>query len=251
MAKLDMQIEITDDAETAAWRAAKWFQEISAQAIAGRGWFRVALSGGSTPRRMLELLGNDPFVTTIDWDRTRLFWGDERCVPPDHPDSNFRMAREALLDNILIPQENVHRIKGELGAKAAAADYVEQLQAGFGIHQGECPRFDLILLGMGEDGHTASLFPGTEALSCKDAWVVANHVPQMNTNRVTFTFPLINHAENVVFVATGATKSFRLAEVLDHADNSDLPARRVRPESGRLIWIVDKAAALRLPAEAR
>ncbi|HKA16627.1 MAG TPA: 6-phosphogluconolactonase, partial [Myxococcota bacterium] len=204
--------------------------------------------GGDTPRRMYERLAAD---TAVDWPRVEFFWGDERPVPPDHPDSNFRMTRAALLDPLGVDPRRIHRIEAERPDLAAAArDYEGELaRIAGGSPGGPPPRLDLVLLGMGADGHTASLFPYTEALSEARRWVVANDVPQHATRRITVTFPLIERARSVIVLVTGESKAAALAEVLEGAlEPERLPAQRLRAYAS---WVVDAAAASRLSKEAR
>lgn len=205
--------------------------------------FYVVLSGGSTPLRLYEMvLERDD----IDWHKLRIFFGDERIVPPDHPDSNYRAAYETLLEAAPIPNEAVYRMRCELGAEAAAVDYEQRLREVFKLQPGELPRFDLVLLGMGADGHTASLFPGTPALEERERLVVANPVPQLDTTRLTLTFPVFNAARNVLFLVTGAEKAPALRACLTGDVAERPPAGRVQPTDGRLLWFVDRAAAAEL-----
>jgi 6-phosphogluconolactonase len=243
-------IRIFADVEALSEAAAHEFVRCAGEAIAARGRFTVALSGGSTPKRLYQLLTAEPFRSRVDWGRVECFWGDERCVPPDHPDSNYRMAREAMLAHLSIPAEHVHRIEAERSDRdAAARDYETVLAGVFGVRAGvEPPALDLILLGMGPDGHTASLFPHTQALNETKRWVVPNHVPQLNTDRLTLTRPILNRAREVLFLLAGADKAERLAEVLaGPADPLRLPAQSIQPD-GQLLWFVDRAAAARLPS---
>lgn len=185
----------------------------------------------------------------LDWTRVEYFWSDERTVPPDHEESNYRMARDTLLKPLDVRAARIHRIEADReDVESAAADYATQIANCFGVAlNGPPPRFDLILLGMGEDGHTASLIPHTQALSVTDRWVVANHVPQLSTTRITMAFPLINRARAVFFLVTGDEKATALAQVLEGpADAARFPSQRVRPTDGRLDWIVDRAAATQL-----
>lgn len=206
--------------------------------------FTMALAGGSTPRPLYNLLGSQSYRRQIDWAHTHIFWGDERCVQPDHPDSNFRMTRLALLDQISIPASNVHRIKGELDPHSACDDYHAQLKAVFG---NDLPRFDIIMLGMGDDGHTASLFPHSAALAEQKRWVVPNYVESMDFWRITLTYPVINNARNVIFVVVGESKSRALNRVLSGpSDPKQYPSQAVLPSDGNLHWFVDEAAASRL-----
>jgi len=191
----------------------------------------------------------------IDWPRVHIFWGDERCVPPDHPDSNYRMARETLLDRVPIPTGNIHRLRGEIEPAAAEAAYAQELHAFFAqpcdsaIPAAEVPwpRFDLIFLGLGEDGHTASLFPGTTALFEQKRWVVAHYVTQLQTWRITLTLPVINAAAQVTFMVAGERKAERLRQLLSASkEAADLPAHLVKPTTGELLWLVDAETASRL-----
>jgi 6-phosphogluconolactonase len=210
-------------------------------AIAARGRFLFVLSGGTTPQSLYELLAMPSYATRIDWSRVHVFWGDERCVPPDHPESNYRMAREALLDHVPVPPENVHRIRGEDEPTAAAASYEAFLHSYVG------PRaFDLVLLGMGNDGHTASLFPGSPATREVSHWVVATKGPHGQGSRVTLTALALNASAELTFLVSGADKADRLKEVLEHQPSDRLPAQLIRPTSGIVRWMIDAAAATRL-----
>jgi 6-phosphogluconolactonase len=213
-------------------------------AVAQRGRFTIALSGGSTPRNLYTLIAANA-STTLPWDQMFFFWGDERHVPPDSPDSNYRMAKEALLSKIPIPAANIFPIPAENpDASAAAETYEQTLQKFFAVAPGEFPRFDLILLGMGPDGHTASLFPETAALQEKSRLVVANWVEKLGSSRITFTLPLLNAARCVAFLVSGADKAAALHEVLEgNAPAEKYPSRLVQPRDGKLIWFVDRAAA--------
>jgi 6-phosphogluconolactonase len=204
----------------------------------------VALSGGSTPRATYALLATVEFASLVDWPRVHVFWGDERCVPLDDPDSNYRMARETLLDHVPLPTRNVHRIRGEMDPEAAAQAYAAELRAFFGT---QWPSFDLVLLGMGNDGHTASLFPGSATLHEDTRAVVAvtAHYEDRPAHRVTLTPPAINSARQVVFLVAGAAKAETLQAVLEGPADR-FPAQFIRPTSGQLAWLVDSAAASRL-----
>jgi 6-phosphogluconolactonase len=196
------------------------------------------LAGGSTPKATYGILARD-YAERIDWSRVHVFFGDERNVPPDHEDANYRMAREALLDHV--PIGGVHRMRGELPPDEAAAAYEVELREFFGAEK--LPRFDLILLGIGGDGHTASLFPETPALEVHDRWVVANPVPKLDTTRITLTVPVINAARSVVFLAAGKDKAEALKEILEgDADPREYPAKLVQPLGGPE-WMLDRAAA--------
>jgi len=197
--------------------------------------FTVALSGGSTPRRLYELLATSPFRERIPWAQVHVFWSDERCVPPNHADSNYRLARQTLLDRVPLPARNVHRIQGELEPEQAAAAYRTKLST----FLGDDGRFDLVLLGLGDDGHTASLFPGTTALQERTQAAVAVYVKQLASWRVTLTLPALNAARHVMFLVSGADKAPALARV---QAGEPLPAGLVRPLQGQLTWLADRAA---------
>lgn len=238
-------IRVYPDAASLARAAAELFVTLAAEAIAARRRFAVALSGGSTPRVTYALLADDEFATRLDWPRVHVFWGDERCIPPDDPESNFRLAEGALLSHVPIPPDNVHRVRGELEPEAAAQAYAAELRTFFGA---PWPRFDLVLLGMGADGHTASLFPGTTAVEERERAVVAVYVERLRAWRVTLTLPVINAAHHVLFLVTGATKAETLQAVLEGPDGR-FPAQQIRPASGHLIWLVDVAAASQLKGQ--
>ncbi len=251
----DRSIRIFDDAEALAVAAAGAFARCAGEGIRKRGSFSVALAGGSTPRRLHALLaeaeGRGP-GDRIDWTKVHCFWGDERHLPPDHPESNYRMARETLLSKIPVPEANVHRIRGEEpDAARAAALYEQELARHFGLPHGARPRFDLVLLGLGSDGHTASLFPGSDAIWETVRLVAAPWVEKLGTHRITLTPPVLNGAAEVLFLVCGAEKAPALHAVLEGEERPDeLPAQIVRPSRGRLAWFLDRAAAaaLRRPA---
>lgn len=203
----------------------------------------LALSGGSTPRRMHEILAER---SDIDWSKVHVFWGDERTVPPDHDESNYRMAQESLLDRVSIPEDHIHRMAGERDPDVAAREYEQTIGKVFGVSPPEMPRFDVILLGMGADGHTASLFPGTRALDEQKRYAVANHVPQQNADRLTLTFPVLNAARLVIFMVAGPDKAPAVQGCLE-GDREARPAARVQPVDGQRRWLLDAAAASRLP----
>jgi 6-phosphogluconolactonase len=206
----------------------------------------IALSGGSTPRGLHALLATEPtFRDRLPWQHLHFFWGDERHVPPHDPQSNYRMADETLFSPASIPAENIHRVPAEEPDAALAAEkYEQELQAFFGLETGQLPRFDCILLGMGPDGHTASLFPGTAALRETTRLVAANWVEKLNTYRITLTVPVLNRAGLVVFLVSGAEKAEALKAVLQGEYRPDrFPAQLIRPDNGKLLWIVDRAAA--------
>ncbi len=237
------ELEIVPSPHHLVRTAADRFVSLASEAIANRGRFAVALAGGSTPEPAYALLAEPPIVHKVDWTRVEVFWGDERCVPPDHPDSNYRMARRAFLDHVPIPEENVHRMRGELPPDEAVAAYRLELQKALGADG----RFDLILLGMGPDGHTASLFPGTDAVDERTRSVVAVHVEALDAWRITLTLPVINAARRVIFLVSGEAKAETLARVYA---GELLPAALVEPVCGELTWLVDRAAASHLPKTA-
>lgn len=239
-----MSVQVFETPEQLAGAAARAFVEGAAEAIAERGRFAVALAGGSTPKATYEILARD-HAERVDWPNVHVFFGDERTVPPDHADSNYRMAREALLDHV--PVGPVHRMRGELPPDEAAASYEGELNEFFG---GEPPALDLVMLGIGEDGHTASLFPETSALEATGRLVVANPVPKLETTRLTLTAPFLNAARQVVFLVAGGGKAEVLERILEgDADPRAYPAKLVRPPGGP-VWMLDRAAAgsLRDPA---
>lgn len=240
-----LNIRILEDPEHVARSAADRFVAIAASSVSERGLFTVALAGGATPRLMYQLLATDEYKNRIDWPKVHIFFGDERCVEPTDPESNYRMADEAMLSRLPIPSYNVHRISGEGDAVADASLYDDDLRTFFDPEP--FPQFDLVLLGMGPDGHTASLFPGTDALNEQKVWVVANWVEKLSTYRITLTPPAINHARNIVFLVTGESKAERLPEVLGPVrDPQRLPSQLIQPIGGSLLWLVDKEAAQQL-----
>jgi 6-phosphogluconolactonase len=245
------EIEIVPDTAALAQRAAEQFSGLAGYAIHKRGRFVVALSGGSSPKLMNTLLAAPPFADKINWPKVFVFWGDERCVGPEHADSNYRMARETLLEHVSIPDANIHRVHGELAPEHAAQRYEDELREFFeqgGVPAGRqgSPRFDLILLGLGDDGHTASLFPGTPAVRENQRWALAvkhDTPPPPLVDRVTLTPPMINAAANITFLVSGAGKAERLRQVLYDPSNPDrLPAQAVKPKDGKLLWLLDEAA---------
>ncbi len=224
--------------------AAGEFVRAGRGAIAQHDRFTVALSGGSTPRGLYSLLAKDH--ADFSWSKTFLFFSDERHVPPDHPDSNYRMVNQAMLSKVPVPAGNMYRVLAENpDASAAAADYEEKLRGFFKLRPGEFPRFDLILLGLGPDGHTASLFPDSEGLKEQSRLVIANWVEKFKTHRITFTFPVLNHATDVMFLTAGADKADMLKQVLEGTNTPPFPAQQIDP-TGRLVWMLDEAAAAKL-----
>ncbi len=242
----DLNLRVFSDLDQLSDAAADMVVNHAATAIQTRGRFTFVLSGGSTPRLLYQKLTEPSRCDQIAWSKVHFFWGDERTVPPDDEQSNFRMANEALLSHLDIPPDHIHRLRGEAADLDAAAEQYQQTIAHvFGVSpDSEPPAFDLVLLGMGGDGHTASLFPHTEALSEKKRWVVPNRVPELDTNRLTMTIPLLNRAKEVVFLVKGKDKSQRFAEVLKGPRHPEkLPSQFIHPVCGTLTWLVDQEAA--------
>jgi 6-phosphogluconolactonase len=236
------EIKVLRDASAIAREAAERIVKLSEDAIESRGRFSIALAGGSTPKTLYTLLASPEFVTRLDWPAVDLFFGDERVVPPDHKDSNYRMAHESLISKVPIPLDNVYRMRGEADPNEAAKEYGLMLKEHFG-DQG----LDLVLLGMGDDGHTLSLFPGTKAVTEKDHRVVANYAENSTTGkswRITMTAPFINKARNVIVMLTGASKAQRLKEVLEGPREPErLPIQLIQPVDGQMTWLIDAGAA--------
>ncbi len=240
-----MNVVVADDPGALARMGALEFQRLARTSVEQRGRFAVGLSGGTTPKAMFGLLATPEFSRGVDWGGVHFFWGDERCVSLDDPNSNFSMAKRTLLDPIGAVDGNVHRMRGELEPHAGAADYCRQLDAFFA---GDEIRFDLIYLGLGPDGHTASLFPGTAALEACDVPCVANHVPQNVATpwRLTLTYPALNAGRAIVFLVEGAHKADIVARVLEGPREPGLPAQGIALADGTLTWMVDRAAASKL-----
>jgi 6-phosphogluconolactonase len=241
-----LRIKIVNDLAEICRSAAEEIVHLANRSPSASKPVAIALSGGSTPKGLHKLLVSDPAVRDrLPWHHLHFFWGDERHVPPDHLQSNYRMAYDTLLSLVPVPAGNIHRVPAEEADAALAAEkYEQELQAFFGLEAGQLPRFDCILLGMGSDGHTASLFPGTEALHESKRLVTANWVEKFQTYRITLTVPVLNHADSVVFLVSGAEKAEALKEVLQGDYRPDrFPAQLIRPGPGNLLWIVDRAAA--------
>ncbi len=237
------QIEVAESVDALSHAVAERFVRVTTDAVVARGRCTVALSGGSTPRAVYRLLAAPAFSARVRWSDIHFFWGDERHVSSDHPDSNYRMAVEAMLSKVPVPPANVHRIRGELpDAARAGREYEAKIRE---CVEGEpVPRFDLIHLGIGTDGHTASLFPGSAALQEQERLCVADWVPTLQAYRLTVTLPVLTAAHAVVFIASGAGKAPIVQRVLSHSVGSDpLPAQLVRPVDGELWWMLDRAAA--------
>jgi 6-phosphogluconolactonase len=227
--------------EALADAVARHIVACAADAISSTGRFTLALAGGSTPRAAYSRLATGDLRLELDWQRTHVVWGDERCVPPDDPQSNYRMAKETLLDRVPVPGNQIHRIRGEVDPEQAAAEYERELRA---LLEPGRAGLDLVLLGLGEDGHTASLFPGQPAVHETERWVLPVPTPAGDMWRVTLTPAVLNLARNVTFIVSGAAKSLRLTQVLERPVDSDLlPAQAIHPLQGRLTWMVDEAAA--------
>jgi 6-phosphogluconolactonase len=250
--KLRIEYKVVADAAALAAEAAERFTQAAEKAVAERGRARIAVSGGSTPKAAFQLLADEskPWRARMPWEKLDWFWVDERCVPPDHADSNYRMTCEAMLDKVPLKPEQVYRMEGELEPQSAAARYESLLRNTFRLEGAEGPRFDLVELGMGPDGHTASLFPHTAAINEMARLVTANHVPQQKDSwRITLTWPVINNAGSVFFLIGGADKAKVLSEVVTGPNNPEhLPSQLIWPSSGILTLILDKAAAALLPA---
>ena len=238
---------IYPDAETLAGAAAALFHDVATAAVEERGVARVALSGGSTPVRMGQLLAAAPYLETVPWGSIELFWGDERWVPAESEESNYGTARRTFLDHVAVEPSRVNPVPTDAAdPRLGATMYAAQLRMVFGVVS-DTPVFDLIFLGMGDDGHTASLFPGTPAIHEMDELVVANYVPTMDSYRITLTPPVLNAGREVAFLVAGAAKAETLAAVLTGPDDVDeLPAQGIKPVAGRLRWLVDEAAAASL-----
>jgi 6-phosphogluconolactonase len=242
---LNHNVEILPDAVALANRAA---QLISTQAISTNNRFTIALSGGSTPNRLYELMAdpNAEYRKQLPWQRMHFFWSDERPVGPDDSESNYRMANEAMLSRVVVPEENVHRISGEKSSAQDAADaYESELRSFFELANDKLPRLDLILLGMGADGHTASIFPGSEVLQEKRRLVGAPWVEKLHTYRITMTLPVLNNAAAVLFLVSGEDKAAIINEVIN-GEPGRFPAQSIFPSNGSLSWLLDKAAGSKL-----
>ncbi len=249
---MTLQVELVElgTPDDLAREASLRFVETAQAAIAAHGAFSVALSGGSTPRAMYTRLAARPLRDRLDWSRVQVFFSDERFVPPDSPESNFHTAKVNLFDHVPIPEEHIHAYKTvDVSPEEAALQYEQRIQRVLKAEVEGVPNFDLILLGMGPDGHTASLFPDTEALRVQDRFVAANHVPKLDAWRLTFTYPMINAGRIVMFLVQGDDKKERVREVLGGA--SPLPAAGVQPSDGRLVWLLDAAASAEFDADQR
>ena len=251
---MDREIRILPDAAAIAGRAAQEFVQGAAAAVHTKGSFAVALSGGSTPKALYSLLVSDPALRSkVPWDKIHLFFGDERHVPPDHLDSNFRMSMETMISKAPLKPEQVTRIKGEYpDAEQAALEYEKALREYFKLKDGEYPRFDLLLAGMGNEGHTLSLFPGTKALHAGGRLVAPNWIGKLYTDRITLTAPTASNSAEIMFMVAGADKAQALKAVLEGPfEPEQLPAQLLQPKNGKLLWLVDAAAGSMLTSGIR
>ena len=235
------QIRVLRNREALSLAAAELVSSIAEESIAGKGRFSVALSGGTTPRRLYSLLGASPFRERIDWEKVHLFWADERCVPADHSESNYRLVVDTLLRRVDVPKDHVHRIRGEAEPERAAREYEEDIRRFFAPEP--APVFDLVLLGAGEDGHTASLLPGSPALREKKRLVVPVHREPPKPSRVTLTLPALNHASHILFLAAGHAKAAIVHEIVEDGNPKEYPAGLVQPVDGTVTWMIDREAA--------
>jgi 6-phosphogluconolactonase len=237
-----VEIHVLPDLEAMSYQAACLFVSASRNAITEKMRFAVAISGGSTPRRLYTILASAPYRNQVDWGNVHFFWVDERCVPKDHEESNFKTAFDTLLLKITMADENIHRIRGEEDPEKATRDYENEIREFFGTS--DWPVFDLVILGMGEDGHTASLFPGSKALEEKERWVVPVYLEKPKTNRITLTLPVLNRAAEILFLVSGRSKATILSEILvGNHKNDKYPAGLIHPALGDLIWLIDQEAA--------
>lgn len=247
---VEITAKVSSNSAEVAQGAAQLFTDAILRAVQARGVARVAISGGSTPKAVFALLANPtaPFLTMIPWTRLQLFWVDERCVPPTDKDSNFLMTKTAMLDEVMLPPENIHRMEGELDPELAASRYEAEIRNTFKLEGAQTPTFDLVLLGLGPDGHTASLFPHTEGLNEMARIVIANHVPQKDVWRLTLTWPVITQGREVAFLIEGEEKAEMVRTVFAGTyDPETWPAQLIRPASGKLTLFLDTAAAAELP----
>ena len=248
--KTEVEYRVYDGADALSRAAAEHFFQTATQAAKANGVARIAISGGSTPKRTFELMANpaEKYLSAMPWEKMEFYWVDERTVPPDHKDSNYRMTREAVLDKVPLKPRQIFRIEGELEPEQAAARYESAIRNHLRLEGAQGPVFDLLALGMGLDGHTASLFPHTAAIHELIRIAVANHVPQLNTWRVTLTSPVINEARDVFFLIAGKDKAQPLHDVLlGKYDPETLPSQLIHPRNGRLLMLLDKDAAALLP----
>ena len=243
--KSNLEIEVLPNLEALNHRAASFFVSASKNSIDTKKRFAVAISGGFTPRGLYKLLSSVPYRGQVDWTHVHFFWADERCVPKDHEESNFGIAFDTLLSRISIPDGNIHRIRGEEDPEKSARDYEDNIKKFFGMSG--IPMFDLIILGMGEDGHTASLFPGSKLLKETIRLAVPVYLPKPTWNRITLTFPILNNATQILFLVAGRSKASILSEILgDREKKKRFPAGLINPVHGYMTWLIDQEAAERL-----
>jgi len=243
--KSNVKVEVLPDLEAVCLRAALIFVNSSVNSIAAKKQFVAAISGGSTPRRLYGLLGSEAYRYQVDWQHVQIFWVDERCVPKEDEASNFRTAFDTFVSKVALPDKNIHRIRGEEAPDRAAKDYEEEIRRFFG--EGERPRFDLIVLGMGEDGHTASLFPGSKSLEETVRLAIPVYLEEAKKNRITLTLPVLNNADRILFLVTGASKAGVLSEILGDGEKKKVfPAGLIRPAHGAITWLIDHEAAEKL-----
>lgn len=242
-----ISLQVASNPQELSRFAAEHFARLAIESQRQKQLFNVALAGGSTPKALYELLAdeNEPYRKQLYWKNTHFFWGDERHVPPDHPDSNYRMASEAMLASLCIPLTNVHRIKSEIAdAGKAADDYEQTLRKIFKLVPGQFPRFDLILLGMGSDGHTVSIFPGSDVINEKRRLVVGPWIEKLKSFRITLTPAVLNNAASIIFLVSGAEKAKTLHEVLEGEYRPQyLPVQLIAPATGEVLWLADREAA--------
>jgi 6-phosphogluconolactonase len=244
MNEVEREVIVLPDLDAVSEEAAQRFVAITQTAVETNGRCTVALAGGSTPERLYRLLASEKYRHAVPWPSLFIFFGDERCVPPDSDESNYRMAREALLNHVPVMPDQVFRMEGERYPQSAAMTYALRIADTFSLNAGAVPRFDLILLGMGPDGHTASLFPHTKALQELDTPVTANHVEKLDAWRLTLTYPVLDAAEHVIFLVGGAEKAHAVAQVIEGPfDPEDYPSQGVLVPNGTLTFLLDAAAA--------
>ncbi len=245
-------IVVAQDQSVFSKKAAQIVAETASEAIAARGKFVLALCGGRAPQPVLSLLAENYYRDRIDWKNVVVCWGDERCVPPDNSESNYKLALDCLLSKVPVPVANIHRISGEmLSAQDAAKAYEQDLKMLFRFER-PFPKFDLVMLGVGEDGHTASLFPGSSALDETEKWVVGHRVEKLGMNRITLTYPVINNARKILVLCPGENKATVARDVFwDEAPKSRYPVQRVTPVAGEIIWLLDRGSASKLVASAQ
>lgn len=243
-------IHVSRSAEEANAEAAEFIRDLAKKAVAARGMFTIALSGGSTPKKLYALMASDEYREQFPWEKIEFFWGDERYVPSTDASSNFHMTQEAMLSKAPVSPERIHRVRTELPPEEAAGQYEDEVRRIVRLGENRCPAFDLVLLGLGTNGHTASLFPFQRALHEHERLVVSEYIDEVKMTRTTFTVPLINSAREILFISLGADKASVLKDVITGPYVPDkLPAQFIRPEQGRLTWLIDRDAASGLPKE--